>query len=203
MLKRLTPSEQAIEIARKRGIARARDFQAAGISRTYLSRLCEQGKLVKLGRGLYQAADFEAFHAAHDLAQIARLVPQGVVCLLSALRVHGLTTQLPRAVWLMVEHKARMPRITPFPHEIVRASGPGFAAGRMTITVEGVEVTVTHPAKTVADCFKYRRRVGLDIAIEALKDALRQRKATRADLWRYAGICRVRPVMQPYLEALA
>jgi len=203
MLKRKTQSERAMEIARKQGIARAKDFQAAGIPRTCLSRLCNQGRLFKLGRGLYQAADFDAFHAGHDLAQIARLVPRGVICLLSALHHHGLTTQLPRAVWIMVGHKARMPSIKPIPCEVVRASGPAFTTGRAIVTIEGVKVMVTNPAKTVADCFKYRRHVGLDVAVEALKDALRRRKATRADLWFYAGTCRVRPIMKPYLEALA
>jgi predicted transcriptional regulator of viral defense system len=184
-------------------MARTRDFEAAGIPRTYLRRLCDQGKLVKLGRGLYQSADFAHFHAAHDLAQVARLVPNGVVCLLSALRLHDLTTQLPRAIWIMIEHKARMPRIATVPCEIARASGAAFAQGRMSISVEGVDVVVTTPAKTIADCFKYRRRVGTDIAIEALKDALARRKATRAEIWQYAGICRVRPIIKPYLEALA
>ncbi len=95
-----------------------------------------------------------------------------------------------------------MPRI-PFPHEVVRASGKAFSTGRMKIAIEGVEVIVTDPAKTVADCFKYRRHVGIDVAIEALKDCLRQRTATQAQLWRYASICRVQPIMRPYLEALA
>ncbi len=198
-----TLTERALEIARNRGIARARDFQAAGIPRTYLSRLCEQGRLVKLGRGLYQSADFTKFHAAHDLAQTALLAPRGVICLLSALRLHDLTTQLPHAVWIMVEHKARVPNIASFPCEIVRASGAAFSQGRTVVVVEGVDVVVTNPSKTVADCFKYRRRVGIDVAIEALKDALRRRKATRAELWRYAGVCRVQPIIKPYLEALA
>jgi predicted transcriptional regulator of viral defense system len=203
MLEKHSPAERAIQIARKRGIARARDFHAAGVPATYLSRLCKQGRLLRLGRGLYQAADFADHHAAHDLAEIARLVPNGVICLLSALRLHGLTTQLPHAVWLTVSHKARVPRLTNTRCEIVRASGAAFTSGRMTVKIEGVEVTVTNPAKTVADCFKHRRRVGLDVAIEALRDALRQRKATPAELSRYAAICRVQRTMRPYLEALA
>src|SRR5271170_3718155 len=105
MLEKHSPAERAIQIARKRGIARARDFHAAGVPATYLARLCKQGRLLRLGRGLYQAADFADHHAAHDLAEIARLVPNGVICLLSALRLHGLTTQLPHAVWLTVSHK--------------------------------------------------------------------------------------------------
>ena len=202
MPKRATPAERALEIARKQGIARARDFHAAGIAATYLKRLCDQGQLVRLGRGLYQLANYDNFHAAHDLAQVARLVPHGVICLLSALRFHGLTTQLPRAVWLTVDHKARIPRVTPISYEVIRASGAVFSSGRTNVTIEGVPVPIYNPAKTIADCFKHRRRVGLDVAVEALRDALRLRKATRAEIWRYAEICRVRPIMRPYLEAL-
>lgn len=202
MPKRATPTERALEIARKEGIARARVFRAAGIAGTYLQRLCAQGRLVRLERGLYQLANFDNFHAAHDLAQVAKLVPRGVICLLSALRIHGLTTQLPRSVWLTVDHKARLPRVTPVPYEVIRASGAVFSSGRTNVTIEGVPVPIYNPAKTIADCFKHRRRVGLDVAVEALRGALRLRKATRADIWRYAEICRVRPIMRPYLEAL-
>jgi predicted transcriptional regulator of viral defense system len=158
---------------------------------------------VRLGRGLYQLADFQDFHAAHDLAEVARLVPNGIISLLSALRIYGLTTQLPHSVWLTLPPKDRAPRYTPFPYEIIRASEPAFSAGRTTILVEGVEVPIYDAAKTVVDCFKYRRRVGIDVAVEALRDALRQRKATRKDIWRYAEMCRVRPLMRPYLEAFA
>lgn len=203
MFESSTHVETALRIARKRGIARARDFRSAGVPAPYITRLCKQGRLVRLGRGLYQLADFRDFHSAHDLAEVARLVPNATISLLSALRIHGLTTQLPRGVWLTLPSKARAPRYTPFPYEVVRASEPALSAGRTTILVEGVEVPIYDAAKTVADCFKYRRRVGIDVAVEALRDALRQRKATRNDIWRYAEICRVRPLMRPYLEALA
>lgn len=193
--------ETALRVARERGIARARDFRSAGVPAPYITRLCRRGRLVRLGRGLYQLADFQDFHAAHDLAEVARLVPQGIISLFSALRIHGLTTQLPHSVWLTLPPKARAPRHPPFPYEIVRASEPAFTAGRTTILVEGVDVPIYDVAKTVVDCFKYRRRVGMDVAVEALRDALRQRKATRKDIWRYAEICRVRPLMRPYLEA--
>ncbi len=202
MSKNLTHAEKALRVAKARGIARARDFRAAGIPAPYLTRLSRQGKLVRLGRGLYQLADFKDHHAAHDLAEVARLVPHGIVSLLSALHVHGLTTQLPRSVWLMLPSKARAPKHMPVPCEIVRASEPMRSAGRTTVSIEGVEVPITNVAKTVADCFKYRRRVGADIALEALRDALARRKTTHMELWHYAGICRVRAVMRPYLEAL-
>jgi predicted transcriptional regulator of viral defense system len=198
-----TVMARALEIARKQGIARARDFRAFGIPATYIQRLCAQGRLVRLGRGIYQIAGFDDFHVAHDLAEVARRVPCAVVCLLSALRFHELTTQLPQAVWIAIDHKARSPANPPLKLEIVRASGPAFSEGRTTATIEGVQVPLYTPAKTVADCFKYRRRIGTDIAVEALRDALIKRKATRADLWHYAGLCRVQNVMRPYLEALA
>ena len=197
-----TLSDKALKVANARGIARARDFREAGIPLTYLKRLCDSGKLVRLGRGIYQRSDFDNFHAGHDLAEAARLVPNGVVCLLSALRLHGLTTQLPHKTWLTIGGKARAPRHPSCPLEIVRASGDAFSEGRMTVNIEGVEVPVFNPAKTVADCFKYRRRVGLDVAVEALRDVLKFRKATRPALWHYAGVCRVQPLMRPYLEAL-
>jgi len=198
-----TFSEQAVAIARSRGIARARDFRDAGIPPASITRLCEQGKLVRLARGLYQLADTDEIDAAHNLAEAARLAPHGVISLLSALQYHGLTTQLPHAVWICFHHKARVPRTLPFRIEAVRASGEAFEAGHMTAEIEGVAVPITDPAKTIADCFKYRSRVGLDVAIEALRDGLRQRKATHADLWRYATICRVQNVMRPYLESLS
>jgi predicted transcriptional regulator of viral defense system len=203
MLENSTHAKTALRVAKERGIARARDFRVAGVPAPYITRLCKQGRLIRLGRGLYQLPDFQESHAAHDLAEVARLVPLGVISLLSALRIHGLTTQLPHSVWLTLPSKARAPRYTPFPYEIVRASEPALSAGRTTIRVEGVDVPIYDAAKTVVDCFKYRRRVGIDIAVEALRDALRQRKATRAGIWRYAEICRVRHIMRPYLEALA
>lgn len=198
-----TPSDRAIAVVKSLGIARARDFRAAGISPASLAKLSEDGRLVRLARGLYQLADAEAIDAAHSLAEAARLAPHGVICLLSALQFHGITTQLPHAVWICFHHKARVPRSFPFRIEAVRASGEAFETGRMTADVEGVPVLITDPAKTIVDCFKYRSRVGLDVAIEALRDGLRHRKATRAELSRYAVICRVQNVMRPYLESLS
>ncbi len=198
-----TLSERALAIARERGIARARDFRAAGVPPSTLTRLCERGDLVRLARGLYQLAEPDAVDAAHSLAEAARLAPHGVVSLLSALRLHELTTQLPHAVWMTFHHKARAPRSLPVRLEVVRASGEAFTAGRTIVRVEGVDVPVYDAAKTIVDCFKHRSRIGLDVAIEALRDGLRQRKASPADLWRTAKICRVQNVMRPYLETLA
>jgi predicted transcriptional regulator of viral defense system len=196
-------SDQAIALVRSRGMARARDFREAGIPPSIVARLHQQGRLVRLARGLYQLAEIDTIDAAHTLALAARLAPHGVIALLSALQYHGLTTQLPHAVWICFDHKARIPRTLPFRIEPVRASGAAFAAGRTIAMIEGVAVPITDPAKTIADCFKYRGRIGIDIAVEALRDGLRQRKATPTELWRHAGLCRVQTVMRPYLESLA
>ena len=192
---------RAVGVATERGIARAGDFDAAGIPRSYLKRLCDEGVLMRHGRGLYQLADAE-LSAAHSLAEMARVVPRGTVCLLSALLFHELTTQLPHAVWLMLDSKDWAPRNPPVMTTIVRASGESLTAGIQRHSIEGVHVPVTAIAKTVADCFKYRNRVGLDVAMEALRDCLRYRRATVDDIMRFARICRVGNIMRPYVEAM-
>jgi len=193
---------RALELARARGIARARDFKAAGIPLVYLKRLTATGDLVRLGRGLYQDPDNVGANIAHDLAEAARLVPNGVVSLISALRHHGLTTQLPHAVWMTIPHKARTPRVEGIRLEIVRATGDVLTSGIEKVEVEGVEVPIYGVAKTVADCFKHRRQVGEDVAVEALRDALAQRKTTTSELMRYASINRVTKTLEPYLRAM-
>ena len=184
------------------GMARARDFKAAGIPLVYLSRLTESGDLVRLGRGLYQDPERVGEDAAHDLAQAARLVPNGVISLISALRHHGLTTQLPNAVWMTIPHKARTPSIRGQKLEIVRATGEVLTAGVERVRIEGVDVPIYGVAKTVADCFKHRRHVGEDVAIEALQDALRQRRTNASELMRYAAINRVAERIAPYIRAM-
>jgi predicted transcriptional regulator of viral defense system len=136
------------------------------------------------------------------LAEACKRVPRGVVCLLSALRFHELTTQLPFEVWLALDRRAWRPRVEGIPLRIVRFSGPALTTGIEEHQVEGVPVKVYSPAKTVADCFKYRYKIGLDVALEALRDCLRQRKATIDELWEAARVCRVTQVIRPYLEAL-
>lgn len=197
-----TYRERALDLTRDRGIARARDFKAAGIPLVYLKRLTESGDLIKLSRGLYQDPEHAGADAAHNLAEAARLVPKGVVSLLSALRHHDLTTQLPHRVWMTIPHKARTPAIAGLRLEIVRATGEALTAGVEHIRVEGVEVPIYGVAKTVADCFKHRRHVGEDVAVEALRDALHQRKTTPAELMRFAAIDRVASRMAPFIRAL-
>jgi predicted transcriptional regulator of viral defense system len=133
---------------------------------------------------------------------VARRVPRGVVCLLSALLFHRLTTQLPSDVWLALPPKARRPKAAPVSLRLVHVSGKALTAGVEEHEIEKVRVKIYSPAKTVADCFKFRNKVGQDVALEALRECWRERKATMDELWRYAKICRVANVMRPYLESL-
>ena len=194
--------ERALELTRARGIARARDFKAAGIPLVYLKRLTDAGDLMRLGRGLYQIPENVGEDIAHNLAEAARRVPNGVISLLSALRYHGLTTQLPHAVWMTIPRNARTPSVQGLRIEVVRANDEVLNAGVDYVQVEGVEVPIYAVAKTVADCFKHRRHVGEDVAVEALRDALRQRKATASELMRYAAINRVTRRIEPYVRAM-
>jgi predicted transcriptional regulator of viral defense system len=194
--------ERALSLTRIRGVARARDFKAVGIPLSYLKRLTDAGDLVRLGRGLYQDPERVGENVAHDLAEAARLVPNGIISLVSALRQHELTTQLPHAVWMTIPHKARTPNATGLRLEIVRATGEVLTAGIEHLRVEGVEVPIYGVAKTIADCFKHRRHVGEDVAIEALRDALRQRKTTPSELMKFAAIDRVAGRMEPLIKAM-
>jgi len=184
------------------GILRPRDLRALGHSAAYLQRLLTKGLLVKLGRGQYALPDREP--TEHDtMAVTAKRYPGTVVCLLSALRFHELTTQSPRSIWLAVEGTKLAPTDTPAATEIIRLSGRAFHEGVQIHELGKVAVRIYEPAKTVADCFKFRNRVGLDVAIEALKECLRQRRATPLQIWNFAEICRVRSIMRSYLEALS
>jgi len=191
--------KRALQIARRQGFARTRDFAAAGIPRVYLQRLRDEGQLVRTGRGLYQLPD-AGLSSAHSLAEAARVLPRGIVCLLSALQYHGLTTQIPHKVWMLLASKDWAPKNPPVAIKVVRASGEALTTGIEGHAVERLPVPITVPAKTVADCFKYRNKIGLDVAIEALKDCLRLRRATVDELWHYAAICRVQNVIRPYIE---
>ena len=194
--------EQALDLVRARGIARARDFTEAGIPLVYLKRMISSGELVRLARGLYQEPGRVGEHIEHNLAEAARLVPNGTISLISALRHHGLTTQLPHAVWITIPHKARTPSANRLKLEVVRATGQSLTEGVELVSIEGVQVPVYNVAKTVADCFKYRRHVGEDVAVEALRDALRQKKVTISELIKFAAINRVTRLIGQYIKAM-
>ncbi len=190
-----------LDMVKALGILRPRDVRSKGHSVAYLQRLVAKGRLVKLGRGQYALPDREA--TEYDtLAVTAKRYPGTVVCLLSALRFHELTTQSPGAIWLAVEGSKLAPANTPTTVQVVRMSNLSFQGGITTHVLGQVPVRIYDPAKTVADCFKFRNRVGMDIAVEALKDCLAQQLATPAKIWKFAEICRVKTIVKPYLEAL-
>ncbi|TSA12877.1 MAG: hypothetical protein D4R79_06795 [Comamonadaceae bacterium] len=196
-----TQTQRVLELACQRGLLRASHLHELGIARVVLSRLTASGQLERVGRGVYRLP--ESGGSEHEsLATIALKVPQAVFCLLTALQIHELTTQLPRQVWIAMPQGSHVPKMDYPPVKMVQSSGEAYAAGVEVVQVDQVALRVYGVAKTVADCFKHRNKIGLDVAIEALKDALAQRKATADELWRFAKICRVANVMRPYLEAL-
>lgn len=194
-------ADRVVRALREASVLRARDLVALGVSRQYLSRLHRRGLIERVARGLYRLPDAEV-SAQHTMVQACRRVRHGVVCLLSALRFHDATTQAPFEVWMAIDVKARLPQAKGIPLRIVRFSGPAFIEGVEEHSVEGSPLRVYSLAKTVADCFKYRNKIGLDVALEALREVLRERRVSMDELWQYAKICRVANVMRPYLEAV-
>jgi predicted transcriptional regulator of viral defense system len=195
------PFERTMQYVRQHGIVRPRDIEAIGVPREYLLRLYRQGKLSRTGRGIYSLPDADVTER-HSYAEVAKRVPEAVLCLLSALAFHEITTQSPASVWIALGKGARKPAIVSPSLRVIRLTEPSLSEGIEKQSVEGVTVQVYSAAKTVADCFKFRNKIGLDIAIEALKDCLRQKKATVNEIYRYAKICRVSNVIRPYMEAL-
>jgi predicted transcriptional regulator of viral defense system len=198
-------AEQLRQKVKHIGILHARDLKAQGIPREYLWQLQQKGLLERAGRGIYRQPNWEVTEN-HSLVEAAQRVPRGVICLLSALRFYGLTTQVPFEVWIAIDRKAHHPNgssddhLTPL--NIVRFSGQALTEGVEEHTIEGVRVKIYSPAKTVADCFKYRNKIGVDVAVEALRDCWQKRRASADELWRYAKICRVANVIRPYMEAI-
>jgi len=195
-----TAQERIVDIIRGIGIVRPSELEAQGIPRSRIYSLVRKGLVERQARGIYVARS-HAFTAGHVLAQVAKRVPNGVLCLLSALRYHELTTQSPSEVWIALSEKARKPRLDYPRLRVTRFSGAALAEGIETHRIEGVNVRVYSAAKTVADCFKYRNKVGIDVAIEALRDFNRRHRGGANDLARFGRICRVTRVMQPYLDA--
>ena len=197
-----TQRSRALALLGLQPILRLKDFTAQDVGPETLARLVREGMIVRVARGLYQRADASA-DAGHSLAEAAALVPKGVVCLISALQFHELTLQMPSAVWMAIDRTAWRPRIEYPPVRFVRFSGTALTDGVKRHRIEGVEVAITDPARTIVDCFRYRGKVGLDVALEGLREGLRQRKVTSDQLWRHATKMRVWSVLKPYVEATA
>ncbi|MBU0727640.1 MAG: type IV toxin-antitoxin system AbiEi family antitoxin domain-containing protein [Pseudomonadota bacterium] len=193
--------KKVLNLAKKKGFLRVRDVKAAKLHPEYIRRLVKTGKLIREGRGLYRLKEADITEH-HSLAEVAKRVPNGVICLLSALRFHNITTQLPHQVWIAIDVKARVPKSDELSIRVFRFSGDALRKGIEVHTIEGVKVCIYSPAKTVADCFKFRNKIGLEVAIEALRECWRERKATMDDIYKYAKICRVMNVMRPYMESL-
>jgi predicted transcriptional regulator of viral defense system len=189
-------------LLRQAGTARSRELVAAGITRSQISRMVAANQLLRVARGLYAMPGYQSGeHGA--LVEVAKRAPDALFCLLTALRIHDLTTQSPFEVWIAIGNKSHPPRMEYPPLRTTRFSAAALTTGVETRRVDGVKIQVTSVAKTVADCFKFRNKVGLDVALEALREARRAKKASADELWRYAKINRVTNVMRPYLEAVA
>jgi predicted transcriptional regulator of viral defense system len=200
-VKSLLLTQARLEAAGIGAFFRPRDLQALAVSFPELQRLVGAGRVEKVGRGLYRLAAV-APDEFDTLAMVSCAVPCAVVCLLSALRVHGIGTQAPREVWIALDRKARKPASLSTAVRIVRFSGAMLTYGIQLRSLLGVPVRITSPARTVVDCFRYRSKLGLDVALEALRDALRRRLTTVDEIVRSADVCRARTVMSTYLEAV-
>ena len=198
----VTHTQKVLQLVRKYGWLRASDLADAGVPRVMLTRMAASGQLERAVRGLYRLPDSGS--SEHEgLVTVASKVPQAVVCLLSALQFHGLTTQLPWQVWIAMPRGSHVPRLEYPPIRMVQFTGEAYTQGIETHERDGVKLHVYSVAKTVADCFKHRNKIGMDVALEALKDARAQGRASFDDLWRCAKVCRVSNVMRPYMEAVA
>jgi len=195
-----TRIEQLREIFKEKNLVRARELVTYGIPRHCLASLVANGEIEQITRGVYAAVDCDV-SSNRTLAEAALRVPRGTVCLLSALRFHNITTQIPSRVWMAIDANSWSPNESEIPLRIFRFSGKALTAGVEEHMIEQVPVKIYCAAKTVADCFKFRNKIGLDVALEALRDSLEERKCTVDEIWYYAEICRISNVIRPYLEA--
>lgn len=193
-----TQAVQLQKVFRKTSVLRGRELAELGFSRVVLSEAVRNSVIERIGRGLYTSAN-APITEKHSYVRVAHMTPNAVFCLLTACRIHDITVQNPREVWFAIGPKTWMPKITFVGTRVVRFSGPSLTEGVETVRAEGTELKVYCVAKTVADLFKYRNKFGVDIAIEALRDAMRERKCTPDEIMHYAKICRVARVIEPYL----
>jgi len=196
-----TLSQRAVDMVATRGMVRLRELKAAGIPETIVARLTAAGRLVRLARGLYQLpnADIEA---SHTLAEVAKIVPKGVICLISALAYHELTLQLPPFVWVAIDVHTRQPQHRYPPMRFVRFSKKALTQGIDVHKIEGVAVKITAPARTIVDCFRFRTKIGVDVGISAMREALRKRRCKPDEIMTHAQSLRAWSVVRPYLEAM-
>lgn len=196
----LTQQQQVLDLATQKGLLRASDLDQINVPRAVLARMSLIGQLEKVSRGLYRLPESQT--AQHEsLRTVATRVPQAVICLLSALQFHELTTQLPRQVWIAMPRGSHVPKLDYPPIKLIQYSGQAYSEGIDTVIVDQIEVKVYGVDKTIADCFKHRNKIGIDVAIEALKEARRKKLIDMNALWRFATICRVANLMRPYMEA--
>jgi predicted transcriptional regulator of viral defense system len=201
MVSHSTREQAVLALAGRRPLLRARELTEQGLPTVVLSRLVAAGKLERIARGVYTLPG-RALSEHRSLAEVSLRVPRGVVCLLSALRVHGIGTQAPFEVWMAIPHHSPTPRLDQPALRVVRMSGAALTEGIEAVEIDGLKVPVFNAAKTVADCFKYRNKIGLDVALEALRDGWSQRKLAMDALWHHARVDRVANVMRPYLESV-
>lgn len=194
-------TEQILKLIRISGVVSTAEVRSHGIHHEYLRQMCGRGEIVRVGRGLYSLPNPDVT-INYGLMLATKTVSRGVICLLSALRFHEIGTQAPHEVWIALDRRAARPRIRHPKMRIVRFSGMALTEGIDEHMIEGVQTRIYNPAKTVADCFKYRNKIGLDVALEALREVLRDRKCSIDELWKYAKICRVTNIMRPYIEAI-
>lgn len=197
----ISQKDQTVALLKANGPMRGMELRDAGIYPETLARMLREKVLIRVTRGLYQLVDAEV-SAQHDLAEVAKLVPKGVVCLISALQFHDLTLQAPGRIWLAIGQKARKPRIDYPPMRIVRFGPQAISLGIQAHVIDGVSVSIFDPAKTVVDCFRFRQHVGLDVALEGLHNVIRSGKAKPVDIVNYARNLRIWSVMRPYLESV-
>lgn len=197
----LTSELAILQMAQERGLLRARDLQKEGLPTISLTRLVLAGKLERVARGIYSLPN-QSVSEHRSLAEASIRIPRGVICLLSALRLHDIGTQAPFEVWMTIPSHMLTPRIDKPRLRIVRMSGQSLMEGVEERTFDGVAIRVFNLAKTIADCFKFRNKIGLDVALEALRDGWQKNKISMDEVWHYAKINRVANVMRPYLEAL-
>lgn len=196
-----TQRDTACDLLRRKGLVRMRDLRGAGIGAETVARLVREGTVTRVARGLYQLADAMP-DPRQNFAEASALVPKGVICLTSALQFHELTLQMPSAVWIAIDRTGWKPKVEYPPIRFVRFGSQALKEGVKRHLIEGIEVPIFEPAKTIVDCFRYRNKIGIDIAMEGLREGLRTKRATPDQLWDFARSARVWSVMRPYVEAI-